>query len=314
MEIKKATRQGIKPLIGIYGESGTGKSMSALLLARGFAGDGRIVMIDTESGRGSLYADVIKDGYDVIELREPFSPERYVEAIKFVEESGASILVIDSASHEHEGLGGVLDMANQNEERSGKPGLHNWKAPKMSHQKFMLKLLQSSLPIIVCLRAKYKTRQTKDERGKTAIVKDEYTSPIQSEDFIYEMTAHAEVLHNHSIILTKVSHPTLRDCFPKDKTTPITIEHGAKLAEWCNAAGKPFADLPDGKKLRNKKELELELWLLLKPKRIQGHKSWISSGAWQFIVDECEVDPNATIDSLTVSEIEQLIVRAKSKL
>lgn len=277
-EIKPATRQGIKPLIGFYGESGTGKTMSALLFARGLAGEnGRVVLIDSESGRGSLYADVIQGGYDTLELREPFSPSHYIEAIKSVEQSGASVLVIDSASHEWEGLSGVTDMAMQisksraekyNKDWDGVVQFGDWKQPKMEHQKFMLKMLQSSLSIIVCLRAKYKTRQQKDEKGKTAIVKDEFTSPIQADDFIFEMTCHAEILQNHSIILTKCSHPSLRDCFPKDKTTPITVEHGKILAAWCNAAGKPATTpQPNPEPQSEAREIaktKLEVWNILK--------------------------------------------------
>src|SRR5690242_14701502 len=130
-EIKKSTRQGVKPLIGFFSESGCGKTYSSLLLARGLVGPhGQIVMIDTESGRGSLYSDVLPGGYDVLELREPFSPMRYIEAIQAVEKSGAAVGVLDSGSHEWEGLGGVLDMAGEREAKSGKAGLHNWREPK----------------------------------------------------------------------------------------------------------------------------------------------------------------------------------------
>ncbi len=238
LTIKPATRQGVKPLIGLYSESGCGKTFSSLLLARGLAGPtGKIVLIDSESGRGSLYADVIPGGYDVLELGQPFSPARYIEAIAAAEASGAAVACVDSASHEWEGLGGVLDMAGDNETRTGKPGLHNWKGPKMEHAKMMLKLLQSRLPIIVCLRAKYKTRQQKDEKGRTAIVKDDYTTPIQADDFIFEMMAHAEILPDHSINLTKCSHPSLRECFPAKGKGPITIQHGEALARWCANPG-----------------------------------------------------------------------------
>ena len=73
--IKKATRQGVKPLIGMYGKSGSGKTMSALLLARGLAGaSGRVVLIDSESGRGSIFADLIPGGYSVVDIEPPFSP------------------------------------------------------------------------------------------------------------------------------------------------------------------------------------------------------------------------------------------------
>jgi len=236
-KIEKATRVGVTPLIGAYGESGTGKTMSALLLARGFVGpQGKIILIDTENRRGSFYSDVIPGGFDTIHLGEPFSPVRYMEAMQSAEDGGADIIVVDSMSHEHEGIGGVLDMAADNEQRSGRSGLHNWKTPKMEHAKLMQRLMRSKVPVICCIRAKYKTRQVK-ENGKTAIVKDQFTSPIQAEDFIFEMTAHFEVMPDHTIHLTKCSHPSLKDCFPEDYKTPINIDHGTSLAKWANGPG-----------------------------------------------------------------------------
>jgi len=236
-EIKQATRRGISPLIVGYSESGCGKTYSALLLARGLAGPkGKIVVADSESGRASLYADVLPGGFETFELAAPFSPARYIEAIDAIESSGAAVGIVDSGSHEWEGIGGVLDMAAAVEEKSGKTGLHCWKVPKFEHAKFVQRLLRTKIPLIVCLRAKYKSRQTK-ENGKTVILKDDKTSPIQADDFIFEATCHFEILQNHSIILTKCSHPSLRDCFPKDKTTPITIQHGELLAAWCASAG-----------------------------------------------------------------------------
>lgn len=257
-EIKPATRQMVKPLIGLYSESGCGKTYSSLLLARGLVGpSGKIVLVDSESRRGSLYADVLPGGYDTLDLGAPFAPSRYIDAMQAVERSGAQVGIIDSGSHEWEGLGGVLDMAGENESRSGKSGLHNWKTPKMEHAKFVLKLLQSPLPWIICLRAKYKTRQGKDDKGKTCIIKDDATSPIQAEDFIFEMTAHAEILQDHSIRLTKCSHPSLRDCFPAKG--PIGIQHGELIARWCaSAGGKPAT--PSGDKLAA--TLKGQLWEL----------------------------------------------------
>lgn len=290
MIIKKATRQGVKPLIGIYSESGCGKTMTALLLARGLVGpSGKIVMLDTESGRGSLYADVIPGGYDVMELRGSFSPNNYIEAIRAIEESDAGCLIIDSGSHEWEGINGVTDMATTismnraqkwNKEWDGVVQFGDWKEPKMSHSKFMLKLLQSPLPIIVCLRAKYKSQQTKGTKemadagmieqrqiGKTVVVKDHFTSPIQDENFIFEMTAHFEILKDHSIVLTKCSHPMLRDCFPKDRTEPISIKHGELLAKWCSSGGSPTPKSEQPKTIATAKTLQ---WMLEQLKDIHA--------------------------------------------
>lgn len=297
-QIKPATRQGIKPLIGLYAESGCGKTFSSLLLARGFVGPkGKIVMCDTESGRGSLYSDVIPGGYEVLELREPFSPARYIEAIAAVEESGAQIGVIDSASHEWEGLGGVLDMAGENESRSGKPGLHNWRTPKMEHAKFMLRMLQSSIPWIVCLRAKYKTKQVKNEKGKTEIVKDDFTTPIQADDFIFEMTCHGEIMQDHSLRLTKCSHPSLRECFPKDK--PLTSAHGEALAKWC-AAGISTANVSDAASLKK------ELWDMTKSIH-NGEKGQLAI----FLLDNGMMNPDEKLDSLTAPRLRDILAKLK---
>jgi len=266
-EIKKATRQGVIPLIGLYGESGCGKTMSALLLARGLVGpSGDIHMIDTESRRGSLYADVIPGGYSVLDLNSPFTPQRFIAALQAVIDAGAKIVALDSASMEWDGMGAVLDMAAENEAKSGRAGLHNWKTPKFEHAKFIQFLLRSPIPVILCLRAKHKTKQTK-ENGKTVIVKEDFTSPIQDEAFTFEMTAHAEILQDHSIHLTKCSHPELQKCFPA--TGPLKIEHGALIAQWCAAGG--------ARKPETTRSAKQRLWKLTesihggKPEKLEAH-------------------------------------------
>lgn len=299
-QIHPATRVGVNPLVVLYSESGCGKTYSALLLARGMAGpSGKIVVADSESGRASLYADVLPGGFETFDLGAPFSPVRYVEAIDTIEAAGAAVGIIDSGSHEWEGIGGVLDMAGEIEQKSGKAGLHCWKTPKFEHAKFVQRLLRTKIPFIVCLRAKYKSRQTKNEQGKTVIVKDEATSPIQAEDFIFEATCHAEVLQNHTIILTKCSHPTLRDCFPKDKSGPITTAHGVALAAWCNAAAAPLT-----KKAEDPlKVLKAKIWYMAKPFRGAAN-TWTEAEAqlrtWKILPDGLTISQLPECDLQTV--------------
>jgi len=70
---RPAIRGSAKLLVGLYSESGCGKTLSALLLARGFVGpNGTIGMIETESGRGEAYADTLSGGYSVLSLRVGF--------------------------------------------------------------------------------------------------------------------------------------------------------------------------------------------------------------------------------------------------
>jgi hypothetical protein len=307
MQIKKATRQGIKPLIVLYGESGCGKTLSALYLARGFAGpDGKIVLTDSESGRGMEYANALEGGYEVLDLSQPFSPARYREAIDTTEQSGAVIGIIDSGSHEWEGIGGVLDMAAENEAKKGK-GLHCWNGPKMEHSKFLLRLLQSSIPWIVCLRAKYKTRQVKNG-SKTEIVKDDYTTPIQADDFIFEANAHMEILHDHSVKITKASTITgLDKCFPTKG--PITIEHGRLLREWCNAPKGPGTHQPAKQSTDPLKALKKKLWDLTQEKH-QGDKAILQ----RWLIDEACMDPDWTLDTMTEAQLKGVILNVERKI
>ena len=218
-----------------YGLSGSGKTLSSLLIARGYVGPaGKIALIDTESSRGALYSDVVSGGYNTADLSSPFTPEKYVAMITAAEQEH-DIIIVDSISHEWEGDGGILSQALAEEQRTGKPGLHCWAKPKLAHQKLILKLLQAKRPVICCLRAKYKSRQVK-KNNKTEIVRDDHPSPIADEAFIYEATAHAEVMADHTLRITKCSHPDLRGCFDKN---PATLETGAKIARWARGGSAP---------------------------------------------------------------------------
>jgi hypothetical protein len=233
-----ARRDNAIPLIGLYGQSGTGKTLTALLMARGIVGpQGVVVLIDTESGRGEAFSDIIPGGYQVVRFwQPPFSPNDYMAAIDKALSMRADIVVIDSASHEWEGEGGVLNMAGEIEERTKKAGLHCWKDPKLKHQRFVLKLLQSPVPVIVCMRAKFKSRQVRGNNGKNEIVKDEHSTPVQADDFIFEMSAHAEMLVDGQgkggmFRLTKCSPPSLRECFPEGQRLGTKV--GEAIAVWA---------------------------------------------------------------------------------
>ena len=240
-KFRPAERTAAKPLICFYGQSGGGKTLSALLLARGFVGEnGKIAMLDTESGRGEIYSDVVPGGYSVAEIIAPFTPQNYVGALKAAEKEG-DVVIIDSVSHEWEGTGGVLDMAGAEAAKRG-GGLHNWIEPKKAHQQFVLALLQSPATVIICCRAKHKTKQTKSKSGKTEVIKDDFTSPIQADEFIFEMTVHAEVLQDHTLRVTKCSHPDLQKIFKTGII--IDVKTGEQLADWAAGAGKLKVDKP----------------------------------------------------------------------
>lgn len=230
----KAERRSTCALIALMGPSGSGKTYSAILMARGLVGaDGRFGVIDTENERATYY-DGVCAPWEHLALRPPFSPSRYIEAIDAAEKAGLGAVIIDSMSHEWEGLGGVCEMAEEIETRTGKSGLHCWNKPKAQHKKLMHRLMQTRMHVIFCLRSKTPAIQTY-KGGKSEIVEGPPV-PVCEKSFIYEMTA--------SVLLAKETHfPTafkvpefLAPAFPAGKV--ITSEAGALIRQWCEA-GKP---------------------------------------------------------------------------
>lgn len=223
-----------KPLIGLYSESGCGKTWSSLLIARGFAGpDGRIGMLETEGGRGEAYADLIPGGYDVLPIRGSFAPETYGESITAAESAGLRALIIDSASHEWEGAGGVLAMAAANQAK-GTKGVLVWQAPKMAHQRhFMGRLIATPIPlVIVCMRAKYPMEERKNDKGAKEWVRSEVLEPKQSDDILYEMFVHGWIDREHKFHGTKYTRPDFRDILRDGEM--ITLDTGRRLAAWAS--------------------------------------------------------------------------------
>ena len=261
MEFHEATRAGTKILMGMYAESGGGKTLSALLVARGLVGpDGEVYLADTEHRRGEMYADVVPGGYHVTQLSAPYTSRKYSEVIDAVEAAAKgrpAVLVIDSFSHEWEGVGGVLDAAASiSEERAkgknyawnGKTTFGDWQQPKAEHKKMILKMLGSNMHIICCLRAQYKSHQVEkkdyakfgiNSNAKTTIIRDDFQTAIQDAGFIFEMTVHLEMSNKAPGVprLTKCPDMLL-SAFGDGKQ--MSVATGEAIAEWTKG-GAPVS-------------------------------------------------------------------------
>lgn len=286
-EIKPATRVGVQPLVGMFGKSGSGKTMSALLFARGLAGpNGRVTLIDSESGRGRLFADIIPGGYGYIEIEPPFSPERYQQAFE-VAEAASEVVVIDSLSHEHNGEGGVLDMqeaeldrmAGDNWQKREACKMAAWIKPKFAHKKFIQRILRCKVAMICCLRGEEKTHIQKNG-GKNTVITDEFSSPIFDPRFIFELLVNFETVAHDGrggfVIPRKITHPAIEPLLPRENEQ-IGIAHGEAMARWAanpgKAAGPQTKAAPSGTQAlkralcdavfqrAGKKPAEVEAWL-----------------------------------------------------
>lgn len=147
MAFVKAKKEKIWTKILLGGSSGSGKTYSALRLATGLAkkcGSG-IAAIDTEAGRIRYYANEFD--FSDMQLTEPFTPEKYIEAINDAVDSGFKVLIIDSISHEWNYCVDIHDKMPGN-------SWTNWSKVTPRHDAFMEKILQAPIHIIATVRGK----------------------------------------------------------------------------------------------------------------------------------------------------------------
>lgn len=223
--IAEAVREAVPALIALWGASDSGKTYSALRLARGLVGPkGKIALIDTENRRAKLYAGLF-GGWMHLDLQPPFTPQRYSAAYDAAIKAGANVIVVDSQSHVWQGEGGVLDQAEANNAK----GLAKWRAPKMAYMKMTNSLFRSPIHMIFCLRAKEKFVQRGS--GKDAEIVSIGDVPICDSRFIFEMTvsAHMEAGTRKPLAPVKAPEPIAGVIKPGEF---ITEEMGKRIAEW----------------------------------------------------------------------------------
>lgn len=232
MKFIKAVRRASPMLISLAGVSGSGKTYSSLTLGAGLAGsDGRVGFIDTENGRGSMYADspgilsALPNGYEILPLEPDYSPDRYIECIVEAEKTGINVLIIDSATHEWEGIGGCCEIAETQKLR----GMPNWAKAKMLHKRFINHCLSTNMHIIFCLRAREKVKVVKGANGKEEIIPIGI-QPIAEKNFVFEQTVSLQIDEaTHFANPIKVPEP-LAHLFPGGKL--LTKEDGARIRLW----------------------------------------------------------------------------------
>lgn len=234
LNIKAAERSGSHVVIGIAGRSGSGKTYTALKIARGMVDNpSEIGFLDTENGRGRLYSSILDGKFMHADMYAPFSPARYRQAIEEFQSAGVKVLVIDSGSHEWEGEGSCTDIAEQ-PLRNGKK-MADWKRAKSEHKKFMNAMLQSNMHIIVCLRARDKV----DFSNPSAPVSLGLHA-VCEKDFMYEMTVSMMMHENGKVQNFDKLPEELRPIFfdgGRDSVHNgyLGEAHGKGLIKWVNS-------------------------------------------------------------------------------
>jgi hypothetical protein len=196
---KKATRTQRKLRMSLYGASGSGKTYTALVIAKEL---GSIAVIDTEHASASLYAkdEGHSNGlaeFEACEL-EHYAPADYIRALKAA--VTFDVVVIDSLSHAWMGEGGLLDQADK---KGGR--FDAWKDLTPQQNEMFEAMLSFPGHVIVTMRSKTEymvSTSEKDGKTKTKIERVGL-APIQKKESEYEFDVVAHLDQDNVMHIVK---------------------------------------------------------------------------------------------------------------
>ena len=228
---QKAKRENIWVKVLNIGSSGGGKTYSSLRVGTGFAEEMskktgeecRVAFIGSEARRGLYYANEFD--FDYMEIKAPFEPEKYVDALDEAIDAGYKVVVLDSLTHEWSGKGGCLEI------HSKIPGnsYTAWQKVTPRHDKFMDKIIDSPIHIFATVRGKDK--YVLEEVNGKSIPKKVPLGYQQRDDIEYLFTC--------SFVLDKDSHvaESVKDNTHifENNNDVLTQKHGVVLYNWANS-------------------------------------------------------------------------------
>lgn len=237
MGLKRAVRQKMKVPIMLMGASGSGKTVGALLIAKGIVWEmfpdlsedekwEKIAVIDTEHERSTLYAGMtIQEqeigSFMVYNLNAPFTPQRYKEAFLECKQAGCEVIIIDSITHAWNGDGGVLDKVNK---LGGK--FSDWNKVKPDENTLLSMFLDTDVHVIACVRSKQGYELTTLDTGKLQIEKVGLKAE-QKDSLEYEFAITFQLYQNHT------AEPMKDNSNSFDGRFIITEQTGKQIYEWA---------------------------------------------------------------------------------
>lgn len=249
IQLQKAKRTLAKIKLSIGGPTGSGKTLSSLLLAFGLIKAEhpeytdaqcweKICIIDTENASASLYTNFsvgpYRTGeYYTIPIGPPFDATKYIDAIHAAEQGGMQVIIIDSLTHAWTGEGGALDKQGKIAAKTGN-SYTAWRDVTPEHNRLVDAMLQSPCHLIADIRAKMDYIQEKNANNKTVV--RSVGMGLQMRDGIeYEFTTSFMLDNEHTASATK-DRTGLFD----GKYFTITPETGKLIYQWL-ASGAPEA-------------------------------------------------------------------------
>jgi len=241
MGFQKATKEQSKLRLAIYGPAGSGKTFTALRIAKGIVGpEGRIAVIDTERGTASKYADRFDFDVDNVQTATIAS---LVAELKEVVAGGYDCLIIDSLSHYWHDLLAEVERIAKAKYRGNTWSAWSEGTPK---QRLLIDALMA-LPCHLIWTMRSKTEWTTEGENKNKPVRVGL-SPEQGKGIEYEADLLMSISIEHVAIIEKDRTGKFQDMTMERPGEEFGAALRAWLSEGAAPAPKPKGDAtPDEK-------------------------------------------------------------------
>lgn len=192
IEFTQASTESSYVRLALCGASGTGKTLTALKLAR-WLGD-RVCVIDTERSTAKLYADHpdTPKPYFVRDLRR-FQADNYIALLAAAADQGFDVCIIDSLTPSWNGTNGILDLAGSD--------VRGWKTATPKYHELMNAVTgyNDRMHVIVTLRSKMDYALTPDPATGKLRVEKKGLAPIHREETPYEFDIVGDLDMDHTL-------------------------------------------------------------------------------------------------------------------
>ncbi len=195
MGFQEAVKKGSKLRAALLGPAGSGKTYTALELAKTL-GCVKVAVIDSERGSAKKYADKFKF---LVSEPETFDPRKYTDEILEAAKQGCDCLILDSFSAVWSGKGGFLEKVDT---MGGSSFSNGWKAMSPVYNTLIDTILKYPGHVIATMRSKTEYVVEVNDKGKAA-PKKVGTKPVQREDAEYEFDLVLQMGHNGEIFVMK---------------------------------------------------------------------------------------------------------------
>ncbi len=247
-EIEEAEREKLKFSGMFMGATGSGKTVGALITAKGIIKAmypdldpnskefwSKIGIVDTEHNRSKVYADTSVGGTYIgkfyhIEFEPPFDVESYIAAIEALKKIGVEVVIVDSITHAWDDAGGILEL-HQN--MGGQ--FSTWhKINPIIKKLYSAFTADDSIHIISTVRSKIKYEAAATETGKMKISKIGL-KPVMRDDFEYEVLTALHFDEDHKVTVIKDNTHVFED------DVLLSDEYGVELHNFLDKGVDVFA-------------------------------------------------------------------------